>query len=207
MGSRLRDLGSLARDSKIGDRCRCRCRNRGRGIPLAGTSSSRGPVGELDEDLQALARACLLLSALAVSLHYHRDRLAAGLGRDRPYRRHRQPQFVPEPAAASAERGPVAAAAAVLPGQDRQSVEGDAVGVTAIPPRSLRDRRRRARQSLQRDDDRPRRQRRQLLQHRPDARVRPDVVQGSGAEHDDDSPGRVGVRTDLQVPCEAPRSI
>lgn len=148
-----------------------------------------------------------MLSALAVGLHYHRDRLAAGLGRDRPYRRHRQPQFVPEPAAAVTERGPVAVAtaAAVLPGQDRQPIEGDAVGVAAVPPRSLRDRRRRARQSFQRDDNRPRWQRRQLLQHRPDARVRPDVVQGSGAEHDDDSPGRVGVRTDLQAPCEAPQ--
>jgi len=160
----------------------------------------------LDKDLQTLARACLLLSALAVGLHYHRDRLATGLGRHRPHRRHRQPQFVPELAAAATGNDTVAAAtaaAAVLPGQDRQPVEGDVVGVATVPSRSLRDRRRRARQSLQRDDDRPGRQRGQLLQHRANARVRPDVVQGSGAEHDDDSASRVGVRTDLQAPCEA----
>lgn len=131
----------------------------GRGILLA---ARRGRP--LDKDLQALARACLLLPALAVGLHYHRDRLAAGLGRHRPHRRHRQPQFVPELAAAATERGPVAAVAgaaatAVLPRQDRQPVEGGAVvGVAAVAPRSLRDRRRRARQSLQRDDDRPGRQ-------------------------------------------------
>ncbi|TGZ33001.1 hypothetical protein DBV15_08833 [Temnothorax longispinosus] len=139
-----------------------------------------------------------------------REDFSPGLGRDRPHRRHRQPQFVPELVTAATERGAAvaavsaAAATAVLPGQDLQPVEGDAVGVAAITPRSLRDRRRRARQSLQRNDDRPGRQRGQLLQDRADARVRPDVVQGSGAEHDDDSPGRVGVRTDLQAPCEIP---
>lgn len=163
----------------------------------------------LDKDLQALARARFLLSALAVGLHYHRDRLAAGLGHHRPHRRHCQPQFVPEFAAGAtgccAVVTTAAAAAAGLPGQNRQPVEGDIVGVATVPSRPLRDRRRRARQSLQRDDDRPSRQRRQLLQHRAHARVRPDVVQGSWAEHDDDSPGRVGVRTDLQAPCEVPR--
>lgn len=138
-----------------------------------------------------------MLSALAVGLHYHRHRLAAGLGGDRPYRRHRQPQFVPELAA------PVAAVA-VLPAQDRQLIKRDAgvEQVAPVPSRALRrDRRRSGRHPLQRYHDRARRHRGQLLQHPRDARIRPDVVQGRGAQDHDDAPGGVGVRADLQAPC------
>lgn len=132
----------------------------------------------LNKDFQTLARASLLLSALAISLHYHGNRLATGLGRHRSYRRHRQPELVPELATAAAKRsGPVAAdAAAVLPTQDCQSIKRDHVDVRMIASRSLRDRHRRARQALQRDDNLLHRQRWQLLQRRPDARVRPDVA-------------------------------
>lgn len=130
----------------------------------------------LNKDLQTLARACLLLSALAISLHYHGDRLATGLGRYRPHRRHRQPELVPKLATAAAGRGGPVAVAAILPAQNRQSIERDRVDVRTIASRSLRDRHRRARQALERDDDRLHRQRRQLLQRRADTRVGPDVA-------------------------------
>lgn len=104
-----------------------------------------------------------MLSALAISLHYHGNRLATGLGRHRSHRRHRQPELVPELTTAAAKRsGPVAVAAvaaAVLPAQDRQSIKRDHVDVGMIASRSFRDRRRRARQALQRDDNRLHRQR------------------------------------------------
>jgi len=177
----------------------------------------------LNEHLQTLARVSLLLAG--VGLHYHRDRLAAGLRRHRPHRRHRQSQFVPElatgateaasavpsgggPAATGAPASPASPAApaatavtAILPTQDRQPIEGDVVDVATIAPRPLRHGRRRAGQALEDDDDRPRGQRRQLLQRRSDARVRPVVLQGCRTEHDDDASGRVGVWTDLEVPC------
>jgi len=166
----------------------------------------------LDEDFQTLARTCLLLSALAVGLHYHCYRLAAGLGRHRPHRRHREPQFVPELATTTAEGDTIAAtataaAATVLPRQDRQPIERDIVGVATISPRSLRDCRCCTRQSLQCDDDHSDWKRRQLFQHRADACICPDIVQGSGTEHNDDSSSRVSVRTDFQAPCEMSEGI
>lgn len=192
---------------------------------------SRQPTNGLilDKHLETLARARLLLSAFAVRLHYHRDRLATGTRRHRPHRRHRHSQFVPEVATAVAVAATVsvttadatsdtstastaatdAVAVTVLPTQNRQPIEGGDVGadrIASIATRSFCDRRRGARQTLQRHDDRSRLQRGQLYQHRADARVRPDVIQGGGTQHDDHPAGRVGMRTDLQAPCNDTQS-
>lgn len=188
------------------ERISCVARNpRVKGRTVSGGWRSAGER-VLDEDLEALARASLLLSALAVGLHYHRDRLAAVLQRRRSRRRHRQLQFVPEITTVAAEQPAVVvadaagAAAAVLPEQDGRPIQGVGVGGAESGLRAFRERRRGARQLLERDDDRPRRQQRQLLHYRADARVRPDVIQQSRAQHHDHPPGRVGVRADFQAP-------
>ena len=170
----------------------------------------------LDKHLEALARSRLLLAGLAVCLDNHGDALAAGLARRRPHRRQSQPQSVPESTVVSlapAQHFQVVAArlrlrrrcgcrrlrrrAAV---RRRRRRGCGRVGIAASPGRTL-GHARWARRVFQSHDDRPRRQRRQLLQHVAHARLRPARAQWLRAQDDYHTSSSSRVGTYLQIPC------